>query len=284
MAWLNVCVTCSCPTTSLKRCGPIFPRDDLVRHLRFKIYDLRIAGAIVVRAPQIVNQLGKALRNGCHPEPPCSTPGNETSCQFATGKAECSRSASQHFDPLASRPLPCRLQTGSTLQHPQHKISFLERLSVQAGSMRPQYRWSCLAAVALCAAVWLALYLAGYRIAHENGLMENQQALCLAVAALMFALAARGQSTRPDKLFCVSLMLFCFMFLLRELELKGERVPHWVQFILTSKPKKILLASCWLLLLIVALRHVRPIWQAFVRWLRTSGWLHHDQSAAFFMD
>jgi len=117
--------------------------------------------------------------------------------------------------------------------------------------------------------VWLALYLAGYRIAHENGLMENQQALCLALAALMFALAARGQSTRPDKLFCVSLMLFCFMFLLRELELKGERAPHWVQFILTSKPKKILLASCWLLLLIVALRHVRPICQAFVRWLRT---------------
>jgi hypothetical protein len=133
--------------------------------------------------------------------------------------------------------------------------------------MQPKYRWSWWAAISLCAVAWIVLHVAGHSIARENGLMENQQALCLAIAALVFAIAARRHSSRPDKLVCISLALFCFSFLLREVELKG-RTPDWLESIFTGKLRRLWLAGLWLCLLILARRHARAILRVFVEWLR----------------
>jgi hypothetical protein len=135
--------------------------------------------------------------------------------------------------------------------------------------MKPFRLWPCLGVIALCAGLWIALYLAGYRIAQENGWMENQQALCLAGATLMFAIVSRRQTFTPEKLFCISLALFCFTFLLREIELPGGRFPDWARSLLTGKLRRVWLAGLWLALLIIARREVRSIFQVFVSWLRT---------------
>ncbi|HTD67090.1 MAG TPA: hypothetical protein VK846_11235, partial [Candidatus Limnocylindria bacterium] len=126
-----------------------------------------------------------------------------------------------------------------------------------------------MAAVALCAGLWIVLHLGGHRIAHENGLMENQQALCLALAALAFLAAARRQSARPDKLFCISLTLFCFTFLSRELQIRGERVPDWLESMLRSWRRHILLSVCWGGVLIAARNCWRKMLSTFARWVRT---------------
>lgn len=130
-------------------------------------------------------------------------------------------------------------------------------------------RWLCFGAIALCAGLWIALYLAGRGIAEENGWMENQQALCLAGATLMFAIVSRRQTLPPEKLFCISLALFCLTFLLREFELPRGRFPDWATSLLTGKLRRVWLAGLWLALLIVARREVRNIFQVFVSWLRT---------------
>ena len=117
--------------------------------------------------------------------------------------------------------------------------------------------------------LWIALYQAGHRIAEENGWMENQQALCLAGATLMFAIVSRRQTFPPEKLFCISLALFCFTFLLREFELPGGRFPEWARSLLTGKLRRVWLAGLWLALLIIARRDVRKIFQVFASWLRT---------------
>jgi hypothetical protein len=135
-------------------------------------------------------------------------------------------------------------------------------------------RWLCVGAITLCAGLWIVLYLAGCRIAQENGWMENQQALCLAGATLTFAIVSRRQTFPPEKLFCLSLALFCFTFLLREFELPGGRFPDWARSLLTGKLRRVWLAGLWLALLMIARREVREIFQVFVSWLRTpSGWV-----------
>ena len=125
-----------------------------------------------------------------------------------------------------------------------------------------------MAAAALAAATWTALYLGGYAIAHENGWMENQQSLCLLGAVTMFAYASR-EKLAPARLFCVSLALFCFTLLLREIELEGESVPAWVTWLSTGAPRNVWLAVLWTWLLSAARGDMREMCQVFVHWLRT---------------
>ena len=135
--------------------------------------------------------------------------------------------------------------------------------------MSPRARGLCLAGVALVAFLWIALSLGVHPIAHENGLMENQQALCLALAALSFIAAACRQSTRAGRLFCVSLALFCFTFLMRELEIRSARVPNWLESMLTGKGRRIWLSVSWVIMLFIARDCLRNMFSIFVRWVRT---------------
>ena len=125
-----------------------------------------------------------------------------------------------------------------------------------------------IAAVGLTAAVWTALYIGGYAITHENGWMENQQALCLLGGAILFAWAAH-EVRRAARLFSISLALFCFTLLLRELELKGESVPAWVTWLSTATPRNVGLVFLWTWLLLAMRRDRREMCQVFMRWLRT---------------
>jgi hypothetical protein len=129
------------------------------------------------------------------------------------------------------------------------------------------YRYG-VAAAGLTAAVWTALHLEGYAIAHENGWMENQQALCLLGAAIMFARVG-CEGLRATKLFYISLALFCFTLLLREMELKGESIPAWATWLSTGTPRNLWLAFLWTWLLVTARRDVREMCQVFVSWLHT---------------
>jgi hypothetical protein len=128
------------------------------------------------------------------------------------------------------------------------------------------YRYG-MAAAGLTTAVWTALHIKGYAIAHENGWMENQQALCLFGAAIMFACAGR-KVLRAARFFYVSLALFCFTLLLREMELEGESVPPWATWLSTGTPRNVWLAFFWTWLLIAARGDTQEMCQVFVRWLR----------------
>ncbi len=129
------------------------------------------------------------------------------------------------------------------------------------------YRYG-VAAAGLTAAIWTVLHIEGYAITHENGWMENQQALCLLGAAIMFAYASH-EGLRATRLFHVSLALFCFTLLLRELELEGESVPAWVTWLSTGTPRNSCLVFLWTWLLVAARGDMREMFQAFVGWLRT---------------
>jgi hypothetical protein len=128
--------------------------------------------------------------------------------------------------------------------------------------------WYATAAVGLATAGWTALHLEGYAIAHENGWMENQQALCLLAAVTMFACAGR-EVPRAARLFYISLALFCLTLLLREIELEGESIPAWATWLSTGIARNVWLASLWTWLLFAARGDVREMCQVFLRWLRT---------------
>jgi len=129
------------------------------------------------------------------------------------------------------------------------------------------YRYG-VAAAGFTAATWMALYLGGYSVTHENGWMENQQALCLLGAGTVFACAGH-QVLRAARLFYISLALFCFTLLLREIEPEGASVPAWVTWLFTGTPRNITLAFLWTWLLLTALNDRTEIFQLFVSWLRT---------------
>ena len=128
--------------------------------------------------------------------------------------------------------------------------------------------WYGIAAVGLIAVVWTATYLGAYAITRENGWMENQQALCLLGAAILFACAGR-EALRATRLFSISLALFCFTLLFREIKLEGESVPAWVTWLSKGTPRNVWLAFLWTWLSLTARDDLREMFRVFVRWLRT---------------
>lgn len=128
--------------------------------------------------------------------------------------------------------------------------------------------WCGLAAAGLAACGWTVLYIRGYAITHENGWMENQQAFCLLGAATIFACAGH-EVLRAARLLYLSLGLFCFTLLFRELELEGDSVPAWATWLGTGTPRNVWLACLWTWLLLTARGDLRETCQVFIGWLRT---------------
>ena len=126
-----------------------------------------------------------------------------------------------------------------------------------------------IAAVSLCAMIWLGIHFSGHNIAHENSWMENQQALCLLAATAAFVCRAGREVLRAVRWFHASLALFCFTLLLREIELESEWWPAWITWLSTGAPRNLSLAGCWMGLLIAARGEMREMYQAFMSWLRS---------------
>jgi hypothetical protein len=133
---------------------------------------------------------------------------------------------------------------------------------------RSQYLGGLIACAAL-GAVWITLHSLGFRIARENGLMENQQAACLSLAALTFAVAARRATSRATRCFAISLGLFCLMFLLRELELDRMRAPQALKYLFTGARRNLIILCLWTTLGAVGWKVRGSIWRTFTHWLGT---------------
>jgi hypothetical protein len=137
-----------------------------------------------------------------------------------------------------------------------------------------EYFLYCLTATVLLWAAWVALHIFGIRLAHENGPMENQQAACLGIAAILFLACAFRITPSAGKLVMLSLGLFCLMFMVRELELKQTRAPAWLITLLDGKVRNAWLGVLWCVLLVVGWRERTAIWRCFVTWLRSpAGWI-----------
>ena len=116
--------------------------------------------------------------------------------------------------------------------------------------------------------VWIAFYCAESAIVHEHGPMENQQAICLGLTSLLFLAAARHATTRASRCLVVSLSLFAFMFLLRELELDRTRAPRAIQYLFSGARRNVIILCSWAALALMGWKERRLVWRVFIQWVR----------------
>ena len=116
--------------------------------------------------------------------------------------------------------------------------------------------------------VWSLAWLYGHDVAQENGVMENLQAGCLGLGALLLFVWAFRAREKPARLLLLGLGLLYLTFFMRELELQRGGAFDALVFITSSEVRNVWLTAAWLGAALLFLFHARATCVAFLVWIR----------------
>lgn len=106
-------------------------------------------------------------------------------------------------------------------------------------------------------------------IGREHGPMENFQAICLLLAALIFYICQRRVLTRGGSRLLWSLALFCATVLLLEFDTRHFGWPL-LTYVTNGWIRDVWLALLWLFMSWVVLRRWSSVWSSFQVWIVNS--------------
>lgn len=139
------------------------------------------------------------------------------------------------------------------------------------------------AVVTVCTAFWLWLRSTGLQISHENGPMENTQAVSLALSAMVFAVIAFQARDTTERCLYWCLTLHCLGFFSREVDLEDFDLPYLVVFLGTGMVRYIFLGVIWLGLISFFLRRIDRSLVVLRSWLASTPGVAMIAGAVFYL-